>query len=111
MQMVYTVTMSAWVVPSAPEDQSPPLPHSLFRWLWLLQLLQPILHQLDLLFLGELGIEECDLDAHAPGRCAGRMHGIAVEVQGEVDWLKPELHDSSRAAAKGHRPHASAGGV
>src|SRR5271168_1174664 len=43
-------------------------PHSLLRRLWLLHLLQPFLHQHDLLFLGELGEKELNLEPHAPRR-------------------------------------------
>src|SRR5260370_6111118 len=39
------------------------------------------------------------------------MHGVAIEVQREVDGLIPEAHDASYTAADGHRPHASAGSV
>src|ERR1700730_15899103 len=60
---------------------------------------------------GLLGIEQSDLKTHAPGRCSGRMHGVAVEACRDVDRLIPEAHDASRAAAKGYRPYASAGRV
>src|ERR1039457_4226029 len=33
------------------------------------------------------------------------MHGIAVELRGEVYWLESKLHDSSHTPAKGHIPH------
>src|SRR5258705_5640914 len=39
------------------------------------------------------------------------MDCVAVEVHCDVDRLIPETHDASRTTAKGHRPHASAGGV
>ncbi len=39
------------------------------------------------------------------------MHGVAIEVQREVDGLIPETHDASYTAADGHRPYASAGSV
>src|SRR5271168_5015906 len=67
----------AWVVPSAPENQSHLSPHSLFRRLLLLHLLQPFLHQHDLLFLGEFGKKELNLEPHAPWRSTCRMHCVA----------------------------------
>src|ERR1700692_3730149 len=36
------------------------------------------------------------------------MHGVAIEVQREIDGLIPETHDPSNHTAKGNRPHASA---
>src|SRR5271154_478527 len=60
---------------------------------------------------GLLGIEQRDLKTHAPVGCTGRMDGVAVEVYCDVDGLIAETHDTSGAAAKGHRPHAPGGGV
>src|SRR6516225_80493 len=55
-----------------------------------------------------LGVEQRDLDAHAPGGCAGRMDGVAVEVDRDVDGLIAEAHDASCAAAEGDGPDAAA---
>ncbi len=55
--------------------------------------------------------EEGDLEAHAPGGCAGGMDGVAVEVCRDVDRLDAETHDTADASAKGDGPSASWRGV
>src|SRR5271165_4420888 len=34
------------------------------------------------------------------------MHGVAVELRGEVHRLKSKLHDPTHSTADGHGPHA-----
>ena len=38
------------------------------------------------------------------------MHGVAIELRGEIHGLEPELHNSSHSSAEGHRPHAGIAG-
>ncbi len=39
-----------------------------------------------------------------------RMHGVAIELEPEVNWLETQFHDSSDAPTKRHDPPTAIGG-
>src|SRR5260370_40200587 len=62
------------------------------RLLWLLfQLLQFFLHQHLLLFLGQLGKQERNLQPHGPVRSICGMQSVGVALSNEAHRLRPEL--------------------
>src|SRR6201986_4432164 len=64
-------------------------------------------HRRGVLTLWLLREQQRELESQPPGRCTGRVHGIAIELDRITNRLKPHARAPSDAAAKGQSPPSS----
>ena len=66
---------------------------------------------LSLLVLVVAAVQEADPDLHTSRRRTPWINCVAIELERQIDWLRPDFHDAAEAPANRHRPNVRARGL